>query len=40
MRRSEEAIMSVAEPQLKRLGEEVRQVRDFLVGDLALEFKN
>jgi hypothetical protein len=35
MRRNEEAIMSLAEPQLQQLGEEVRQVRDFLVGDLA-----
>ncbi len=39
MRRNEEAIMSLAEPQLQQLGEEVRQVRDFLVGDLALKME-
>ena len=31
--------MSVAEPQLKRLGEEVRQMRDFLVSDLSLKME-
>jgi len=31
--------MSVAEPQLRRLGEEVRQVRDFLVSDLSLKLE-
>jgi len=31
--------VSVIEPQLKRLGEEIQQVRDFLVGDLSLKME-
>jgi hypothetical protein len=33
------ATVSVTEPQLKRLGEEINQMRDFLVSDLSLKME-